>query len=346
MDAMDKEFGDAFMEGETVVPGQSEDESFGITPTVESDAPPAADAPAADPAPVEPAADLAAEPVVDVAPAADGTQPAEGDAPADEAPVAEFDPAKERQRLKSWEGRLRKIEADLAAKADKVAAGTPESNGPVDDGSNAESATAEALEQVANSAEDDEPALATAADDMAEKVESGEMTPEQAMRQLAEDFGEPFVKMIEVIAAAAAGKTADSKFGQVRSDIDEVISHISNARERAHFEAIAEAHPDFDEIGQSEAFKAFAGTDPERQRIAASGSAKEINKLLTEFKAQSSTPETPADAQAPATAAAPAASPEDEEAMDAAEGVRSSGGLSLPKEPTPAGDYEAAWNDS
>jgi len=140
-------------------------------------------------------------------PARDGGEsgaPVEAAVPAaaETAHDAEDELEKERQRLRSWEGRLKKAEAELKAKAD-AAAGKPESNGPVSDGSNTESQTTSALEDAsAQAAGDGNAELGEAAQQAADAVASGELTPEQAMRQLAEDFGEDFVRMIEVIASA------------------------------------------------------------------------------------------------------------------------------------------------
>ena len=60
------------------------------------------------------------------------------------------------------------------------------------------------------------------------------------------------------------------------------------------------------------------------------GSAKQINALLSAYKA-TMTDDEPAAQEAP-----------DNTAMDAAEGVRS-GGIKIPERPAKADDYEAAW---
>jgi hypothetical protein len=262
-------------------------------------------------------------------------------------------PAEDTQKFKSWQGRLKKIEADLKAKADAAAAGQPETNGPVSDGSNTESQTADALDQVAAEAPD--AGLAEAAQEAATAVESGELTPEQAMAQLAEDFGEPFVKLIELIARTAAGKVADEKVGAVGKSVEDVIGHLTSQAERAHFKAIHAAHPDFIEVDKDPAFKEWVAANAKEQ-VVDTGDAESIIALLDEFKAGGA----PAGGEAaPAAEAAPAgdamATPAqdavaaaseaaDEGEVDAAEGVRSAG-LRLPDEPTKSkdDDYEAAW---
>lgn len=256
---------------------------------------------------------------------------------------------KEIQQERSWRGRLEARERELAARekalAEKMAAKTEAT----------ESEGSEALEDVADAAEaagDTE--KARAAEAAAEAVESGAMTFDQAVKALAEDFGDEFVKMIEAVAAKAASdaasKTADSKLGELGSTVQEIIAHIGDSQQRAHFEAIADAHPDFADIKDKPEFKEFLASYPDGEQVAQSGSARQIIKMLTAFKdgAQTQEPakEEPAQEQAVATPQAPAAEPVDEAAMAAAEGVRSKGGMQLPEAPADSGDYAAAWAEA
>lgn len=334
-----QEYSSAFDEAPAPAAEKSEDESFGITP------PPAPVDTATEPG-VSPSADASdTAPVADAA-AAQAGAPAEGASEVAAEPVAvivataddkAFDPAKEEHRLKSWEGRLKKLEAQLKAKATET-------------GQPAEEVAADTIEQVADDAEDaGKTELADAAENAAEQVEAGTITAAEAMKMLAEDFGSSFVDMIVAIAKEAAAGLADEKIGSVRKDVDDVISHITNERERAHFEAIAAKHPDFNDIANSEAFKAWTAEDPQRADIAATGSASAINAMLDEYKAQSAPAQETAPAETMVAENKPApmpASPDDDDALDAAEGVRSGGGLRLPEEPVAAGDYESAWNES
>lgn len=238
------------------------------------------------------------------------------------------------QQLKSWEGRLKKAQADLDAKGKTVT----------------ETPAAEALETVGEQAEDANPALADAAEAAADKVEDGSMSADQAMKQLAEDFGEDFVKMIEVIArniAKQAGTAAATdKVGEVGKAVDEIIAHIGDEASKKHFEQISAAHPDFADIGASEGFKAYIDSLPEADkseaaRVAGSGSAQEINALLTAYKATHKD-DTPAE---DAAADAPTTDPVVSAQMDAAEGVRSSG-MKLPETPgAGSASYEDAWKE-
>lgn len=256
------------------------------------------------------------------------TTPAVADeAAANEEPVVDD---KEGQRLKSWEGRLRKMEAELNAK---------KQSGP-------ESA-ADAIEKAGEQADSSgNTELGDAARDAAEQVEDGTMTAAQAVKQLSEDFGDEFVKLIETLVSAKAAevgkKAASESVGQVDKRVQDIISHIADEGERTHFERIANAVPDFDDIRQSPKFAEFvASGGATRQAVADGGGTKDVIKLLKEFKAQEQAAQDAAAKTAPAKP-----KPVDEASADAAAGVRSSGSVSLPAEPADANDFEGAWNEA
>lgn len=341
------EFAAAFNEDDAPAAQMSEDEAFGLAePKTEETAAEDAGAPqgmeAADVAIVvdgdeleksagdamaKDTAEAAAEPAGEAEVVSD-----EGDAAEVKPPMVDME--KEVQRLKSWEGRLKAMEAKLKA----AGAAEPEEQ---------QAAVSDAIEQAADAAET--PAEAESVEQIAEQVEDGSMTPEQAMKQLAEDFGEDFVKMIEAIAVAkakeAGGAAASEKFGELSKTVDEIIGDIVDTKARSHFETIADAHPDFQDVGSSEEFKAYIEAMPEAGReqamqVIANGSAKQIIKLLDGFKKSA--------AAAPAEELTQAAGESivdeaTEEQMDAAEGVRSSG-MKLPDQPK-SSNYEDAWND-
>lgn len=235
------------------------------------------------------------------------------------------------QQLKSWEGRLRKAQSEIDAKGKTVT----------------ETPVVEALEDAGEQVEDTNPQLGDAIEVAADKVEDGAMTAEQAMKQLAEDFGEDFVKLIETIAkhhaSMAGASAAESRVGEVGQAVQDIISHISDGAAKAHFKEIESAHPDFADIGQSEGFKQYIDALPEADkaeatRVATTGSAGEINKLLSTYKAAQG-----GEGQDSEMANEPATDPVVDQQMDAAEGVRSSG-MALPEAPSRASDnYEEAW---
>lgn len=259
-------------------------------------------------------------------------------------PEPETDIEKERQRLRSWEGRLKAQQAELERKAAAKREDATE-NEPDE----AESPSSESLEAVGEKAAADGNAeLGEAAAAAAEAVESGELTPEQAMKQLSEDFGEDFVRMIQAVAGAmakdAGAKAASEKVGEIGKTVEEIVADISDSKAKAHFRAIGKAHPDFADVGKSEGFRDFVGSlegqaKADAERVVKTGSAAEIIKLLDSYKEKQKA-KTDADL---ADDPKPAADPVVETQMDAAEGVRSSG-MSLPAQPKPsATSYEEAW---
>lgn len=272
-------------------------------------------------------AEMQAAGAKDSAEAATETEPVA--AISDEPAKQPADMDKEVQRLKSWEGRLKAMEAKLKA------AGADTSEEQTE-------AVAEAIEKSADTT--DTPADEEKVEQIAEQVEDGQISVEQAMKQLSDDFGDDFVRMIEAIATAKAREAGSQVVGELKGTVDEIIGDIVDTKAKAHFEKIADAHPDFNEIGESEEFKAFIESMPEEGKGAAldtiaNGSAKSIIKLLNDFKAanQSAGP-------AELTEAADSIVDEvSEDQMDAAEGVRSSG-MKLPDQPQKADDYASAWD--
>jgi hypothetical protein len=267
------------------------------------------------------------------APATDGvavvlnTEPqaaAEGEGQAEDA-----DSEKERQRLKSWEGRLKAREAELEARSAKPAA--EEQNEEASD----------ALEGVAEAAgAKGSSELADAANAAAEAVEAGDISPEQAIAQLSEDFGDEFIKMIKAIVVATTKKEVEP----VTKTVDDFVSSLNSKEERAHFKAIASKHPDFSDVGGSDAFKTYIQGLPEdkrgdAERVANGGSSDEVIALLDAYKGSQAKPQTSKE-----PAAADTSGGEDDGLADL-EGVRS-GGVRLPEKPTPGNDdYAGAWDE-
>lgn len=322
------DFATAYAEDKVKVE-QTEDQAFGLTP-VEV---PGTDEPTGTGGTV--AIDMDKEAAAAVAPAP-ATDPAAVTDPALEAPAAAAAPAldveKETQRLKSWEGRLKAQQADL----DRTKAGAATEEGA----------------PAGDPAKDDAPAKT---DDAAK--DGDEMTGAAAMEALKEDFGAEFVTMLTAlvkhVATECAAKVSGEHGEASKASIDEKIAGMTNYLERAHFEKISDAHPDFNDIAGSDEFKAWvAGMEGDEKadadRVVASGSARKIIALLNRYKAaKADKPAAAAPAAADAPAAAPAGGSDDmDAAIDQAEGVRSTGGLTLPDEPTASNDYEKAWNDA
>lgn len=313
--AQDQEaFASAFNSTESKKPEMTEDEAFGMAADDAPDSPEGYEAPQED-VPVE---------GVDAVPAEAAAEPV-AEAPGDAMPEESMS-AQDIQRQKSWEGRLKAREAELKAREEALTQkATPTAADP-----------AEAGEDPAEEA--GESTQAEAIEDAVEKVQSGELTVDQAMKTLGQDFGPDFVKMlgflIEAKATEIAGKTADEKVGAVSSRMDGIVNEIVGDKERAHFEGIVDAHPDFAEVAASAEFRDYVENLPASEKEAAmatieTGSARAIVKLLSSYKGSANKDGEPDEV--------------DSKSMDAAEGVRS-GGIKIPEKPGISEDYSEAWD--
>ena len=173
-----------------------------------------------------------------------------------------------------------------------------------------------------------ESAPAEAMEEVTEAVQAGEMSVADAIRTLKDDFGDSFPSLLYALIKATAAEIADQKVKQVSSTVDDLIADIVDSRQRAHFEAIADAHPDFMDVANGPAMQEYLASLPDDQRAQAQdtierGNAKKIIALLSAVKVMGK-------------------GGSGDAAMDAAEGVRS-GGLRIPEQPKAAQDYEAAW---
>ena len=258
-----------------------EEQAEGEAGAAEADVPAAANEAAASESPME---------------SGDGAEAAMADA----GPQADIE--KERQRLKSWEGRLKALDAQLKAR---------------------------------EQASDSSMAADGAAPDVEAATAAMETQPiDEVMATLAEDFGDDFVRaltqVIESRAAEIAGKVADEKVSAVAGNVDQLVSSLTDDKARNHFETIADAHPDFMEVAQSSEFKQWMeslGDKAEQAKaIVSGGSARQVVKLLSDFKAASAQPQDEPDA-----------------AMMAAQSVTGRSGMRLPAKPEVSDDYEAAW---
>lgn len=286
-------------------PAQTDDDAFGLTPEVaaveEDDGIPNSPEEATEVMPTEDTSEAKADPAMD-------------------AMHAEM--ARETQRLKSWEGRLKVLEAKLKA------GGSPEPDG--------EGADQSMMDDEAESGMQDD------AQDMADKIKG--MSPDEAMQALTDDFGEDFAKMLSTVIDAKVAQ-ASSSMGQ---SVDEIINDIVDSKAKMHFETIADRHPDFMDVSRSPEFTAFISAMPdagqaESRRVVDSGTAREICKMLDAFKA--AVQQTAVDETRQATDNKMDNKMDNSSAdMDAAEGVRSSG-MRLPVQPGASKDYSAAWEE-
>ncbi|MFW9595547.1 MAG: hypothetical protein ACMV1D_08620, partial [Macromonas sp.] len=114
----------------------------------------------------------------------------------------------------------------------------------------------------------------------------------------------------------------------VMGTVEQLIGSLTDERQRNHFEAIADRHPDFNEVASNPAFQEWVSQQGEAaQSVVEGGSARQVIALLDQFKA------------------AAGGGGEDMAAMQAAESVPARRGLTLPKQPAASDDYEAAWKE-
>lgn len=312
----DDEYSAAFAEPEQEKPEVSEDEAFGLLP--------------------EPAEDGTSTPSEEGASEEAPVVSITAEEPAEEEPTEKPAMTKDQQREASWEGRLKAREAELKAREDALKAMEAELQ---QSKTSVESPAEEKAEEAA-----EESSEAAQLSEVVKQVEDGDMSADDAMKQLSSDFGPEFAKAVSALinkaAMDTASKIADERIGPVNKTIEELIAGITDKSERDHFEAIADAHPDFNEIAKSQDLNDYLDSLSDADRAKAKntidkGSARQIVKLLDSVKAfaasQKQADEQPADAETVA-------------AMDAAEGVRSKG-LRIPEKPSASSDsYEDAWN--
>lgn len=210
--------------------------------------------------------------------------------------------------LEAEAARLRDLETALNAKADELQA-------------------KEVAMSTSNTNEKE--TTTTASGDGANGAGAGTGDEDDPEKALEEDFGPEFVSLLKRLIKKCMGDEVQAGVSPLSAQINDVIEHLRSERTVAHFKAIAAAHDDYEDIVNSPEFGTWKGSQtPDEQkrldRVMQSGTSDEIIAMLTAFKKSGK-------------------SGVDDDAIDQAEGVRSSG-LSLPKAPPASDDFAAAWN--
>ena len=248
-------------------------------------------------------------------------------------------PPEDVQAYKSWKGRLKKREEELAAR---------------------EAALADREAPVAESAEEEPAALADGgevSDDIggeavAEpgeaidleslKAEAAEMAgnPERmqaALGQMVADYGREYVVGLMAAMSPMIDAMAQPYVAGVDSQLNALIEDVTEAFRSQHRATIADAHEDFEQIVDSPEFQAWIDGLPDEDKAKAqatveSGSAGKIIKLLQTFKDSLKAGKEPSAA--------------DVWAEDAAAGVKSSAPLRIPTRApaSPDDEYQRAWD--
>lgn len=212
------------------------------------------------------------------------------------------------QQLKSWEGRLKAKETELAG---KEAAGT-----------------------TTNAAETETAVMAD--------IDGAVDAEDDAGAALAADFGEDFVVLITKLVNKIVGKSGEA-VSDLEKTVNEVIKELQDERRTSHSKAISSMHSDFMEVVESPEFMSWLNTEsPEDiakyQGILENGDADSIILMLTKFKGSKEINDGDEDDSATLDQV--------DSALDDAEGMRSTG-MKLPA-PMKSGkdDFAAAWNES
>ena len=256
------------------------------------------------------------------------------------------------QRRKSWEGRLKKMEEELKAREAALASreapaaladgGKVENeDGPVtlDEGAGDGTVTLTNPEKYADGGEVD--SLDSIRDEAMELAGDPEKLG-AVLKTMIADYGREFVVGAVALAAPLIDAKAEGYVKDFNGDLEGLVSEIQQSFSSMHRNAISDAHEDFEEVVEGEAFKEWLASLEEAQRAKAeqvveSGSAGQIIKLLGQFK------EFVAEKDKPKEKA-----PEDVWAEDAATSIRSSAPLKLPTRAPSSDDdeYSRAFNEA
>ena len=156
------------------------------------------------------------------------------------------------QRQKSWEGRLRKREEELAAREAALNSGNGEEQPAADDAEIAE-------------------------------------IRQRLTEDFGDEFVGMISKLAAHEARKLAAEDIDSKLNPIQQTIAQAIQDVHAAFESMHFGAIAEAHENFEQIINSPEFGAYinglSGDEQEAaQAVLANGTPKQVINLLNAYK--------------------------------------------------------------
>jgi hypothetical protein len=230
------------------------------------------------------------------------------------------------QRKKSWEGRLKKREEELAAR--EAAASAPAMPAEEDAGYSEESTAEMPMDEFADETTETGDVMTQVEARARELEASGEM--ESLVSALVSDFGLDVVAALTALGGKLTGGSDDVGIA-LQQKLDNLISDMNQGFRSMHSEMIRMAEEDFQEVAQSPGFVSWLEslTDKEKEQadqVVESGNPNQIVKLLRKYKeAMSNT--------------AP-------EIDDAAMGVRGSAPIGIPNRSgmSPEDEYMAAWN--
>ncbi|MBK9497316.1 MAG: hypothetical protein IPO08_22910 [Xanthomonadales bacterium] len=239
--------------------------------------------------------------------AAEGESPTEQAAEGGAGEAAEEMTPEEVQKQKSWEGRLKKREEELSARAAEL-----------------ESASAA-------------PAAPAAPEASPENISAVEA-------KFAEDFGPDFIGDLKTLIQHYAGSAAGDFGKGFESKLAGLANGIQSALQSMHESAILDAHPDLDDVVASEAFQKWLESKDEDKRntavnVLAKGMWPQIIRLVATFKDEN---KAGAEQAGPAEETTEENDPFDESPIASPASVA----LRMPSKPgNDADEYERAWEE-
>lgn len=263
-------------------------------------------------APEEVGPEEASEAPVEEAVEAEEPVEATAEAPDDsaEAQAEEVEEEHPSQQEKSWQGRLEKREAELKAREEALAAKEAEAHKDAE-------------------ADPKAPSIVDQIREQASTMMSGEDF-ESRIAEAAEEYGAEFLALAAALGASMYDPMSKKTVDQLDGRINDLSGAIQNEFRSAHIDRIAQDHPDYAEVVESEGFQEWLGALSEEEQAKAktllqNGRARPIAKLLTKYKDAMNKPEEVED--------------------DAAAGVRGSAPVNIPHRPAmnEEDEYSAAF---
>jgi hypothetical protein len=280
---------------------------------------------AAEPVADEPAPEMAAEGAASETPEPVPAEPSDEGAPVDQpeegSATGEMNdvPPEDMQRFKSWEGRLKKREAELAA---REAALQRKSGGEMESPAEEAAEGGQVELMISDGGGQADAEAATMSD-------HNEPTLAELLEEGRNDFGDRFILMVTKAAEEGARKIVEemlgSKLGETEASVKALMDRIDAADQGEHMEYISDMHPDVADVVESDEFKQWIADKPEMQACCEHGTKRAVVKMLNKFK----------EARKEAN---------NDEAIDDLVAVQSSG-VVIPETKKGGDSFEAAWNE-
>ena len=200
-----------------------------------------------------------AEPVAAEAPAGE-EMAAEESAPAGDDEMSDV-PPEDAQAYKSWRGRLKKREEELAAREAALSGQGAES--PAEE-------MAEGQESLDMGGEEQAP--------------SGDVSFDEAVQNIRDSFGEEFESYIKAAVKGYVEQAIGGSSSEAIEAIKALTDRFETNSEGEHVEYILDAHPDMYEVTGTPEFQQWLGDKPEMQECCEHGTKRSVVRMLNAFK--------------------------------------------------------------